>query len=103
MAVIYLRHPVHGMKVATMDLEANADIENGWERFDPNEVTADAEPDTVRRRGRRPKVDNDDDSGRSDQRGVEASGGFSGGRNAFSRDIPGRADSSESDDRLMEH
>jgi hypothetical protein len=30
MAVIYLRHPVHGAKVACMDLEAEADRENGW-------------------------------------------------------------------------
>lgn len=36
MAHIYLRHPVHGTKIATMDLEADADEQNGWERFDPN-------------------------------------------------------------------
>jgi hypothetical protein len=32
---IYLQHPVHGTKVATMELEAVADEENGWARFDP--------------------------------------------------------------------
>ena len=31
--VIYLKHPVHGRKVATMDLEANADEQNGWVRY----------------------------------------------------------------------
>ncbi len=37
MAVIYLRHPKHGVKVATMDLEADADEQNGWERLDPDD------------------------------------------------------------------
>ena len=37
MAVIYLKHPEHGVKVACLDLEAEADIENGWERFDPDD------------------------------------------------------------------
>jgi hypothetical protein len=31
--VIYLKHPVHGRKVATMDLEADADEKNGWVRY----------------------------------------------------------------------
>ena len=30
---IYLRHPVHGTKVATMDLEAQNDEQNGWKRY----------------------------------------------------------------------
>lgn len=33
--VIYLKHPKHGTKVAISDAEANADMRNGWERFDP--------------------------------------------------------------------
>ena len=33
MAVIYLTHPVHGAKVATMDIEADADEKNGWTRY----------------------------------------------------------------------
>jgi hypothetical protein len=33
MAAIYLSHPVHGAKVATMDLEAEADEKNGWVRY----------------------------------------------------------------------
>lgn len=35
MAVIYLRHPLHGTKVACGDLEAANDRANGWEDFDP--------------------------------------------------------------------
>ena len=46
MAVIYLRHPEHGVKVATMDLEAEYDEQNGWERFDLCDPP-------VQRRGRR--------------------------------------------------
>ena len=37
MAVIYLRHPDHGAKVACSDFEAEHDEELGWERFDPTE------------------------------------------------------------------
>lgn len=47
MAVIYLRHPDHGVKVATMDLEAEYDEQNGWERFD---VDVTSENAIVRRR-----------------------------------------------------
>lgn len=36
MAVIYLKHPKHGIKVATMHLEAEADIKNGWIPYDPD-------------------------------------------------------------------
>jgi len=35
MAVIYLKHKVHGAKVASSREEADADIRNGWEEFDP--------------------------------------------------------------------
>jgi hypothetical protein len=31
--VIYLRHPVHGTKVAIAEAEADADEKNGWERL----------------------------------------------------------------------
>ena len=37
MAVIYLKHPVHGAKVACSDMEAEYDMNQGWEPFDPNE------------------------------------------------------------------
>jgi len=36
MAVIYLTHPLHGAKIATMDLEAEADEQNGWVRYNPD-------------------------------------------------------------------
>jgi len=56
MAVIYLRHPVHGTKVACMEAEAVYDEKNGWVRFDVDE-----EPVTVnemkRPRGRPPRVE----------------------------------------------
>jgi len=34
--VIYLTHPLHGAKVATMHLEAEADEQNGWVRYNPD-------------------------------------------------------------------
>ena len=37
MANIYLKHPVHGAKIATMELEAEYDEQNGWVRYNPNE------------------------------------------------------------------
>lgn len=37
MSVIYLKHPLHGAKVATMDMEADMDEQNGWVRYNPNE------------------------------------------------------------------
>lgn len=74
MAVIYLRHPVHGAKVAISDMEAENDLQNGWEYFDPTDPVTDSAPETEivvedaapvkapvvnelqpRRRGRRPR------------------------------------------------
>ena len=40
MAVIYLTHPIHGAKVATMELEALADENNGWSRYNPDTPSA---------------------------------------------------------------
>lgn len=37
MAVIYLKHPDHGVKIATMDMEAEYDESNGWVRYNPEE------------------------------------------------------------------
>ena len=34
MPIIYLKHPIHGTKVATMDAEAEYDETNGWERYE---------------------------------------------------------------------
>ena len=56
MAVIYMKHPIHGAKVATMELEALADEENGWVRYTldtPSEPEAAPEQE-VKKRGRKP-------------------------------------------------
>lgn len=61
MAVIYLRHPIHGAKVASLDMEAEYDKQHGWEEFDPvapGQDSTEPEPEVVnslsepRRRGR---------------------------------------------------
>jgi hypothetical protein len=51
---IYLKHPIHGNKIATMDLEAQADETNGWVRYNPDtpEVEA-AEPVNALKRRRK--------------------------------------------------
>ena len=55
MAVIYLAHPIHGRKVATMDLEADADEKNGWTRYtEDTPVVEEAAPQEVKRRRGRP-------------------------------------------------
>lgn len=64
MASIYLRHPVHGDKVAVLEQEAAADEKNGWVRYTVSEPPTPVEvevPDVPnflaqRRRGRPPKV-----------------------------------------------
>jgi hypothetical protein len=55
MPVIYLTHPIHGAKVATIDLEADLDVQNGWSRYNPEIVETAPEPELVVRRGRRKK------------------------------------------------
>lgn len=43
MAIIYLKHEQHGTKVATSDLEADNDQQNGWVRYTidtPTELVA---------------------------------------------------------------
>jgi hypothetical protein len=37
MPIIYMRHPIHGAKVATMELEAEYDERNGWARYTPGQ------------------------------------------------------------------
>ena len=37
--IIYLEHPEHGAKVATMDLEAEMDEKNGWTRYNPDTLS----------------------------------------------------------------
>ena len=36
MTAIYLMHPRHGVKIATMEMEAQYDENHGWVRFDPD-------------------------------------------------------------------
>jgi hypothetical protein len=36
MPVIYMKHDVHGAKVANMEEEAVADEQNGWVRYNPD-------------------------------------------------------------------
>jgi hypothetical protein len=54
MAVIYMSHPVHGSKVATMELEAELDEKNGWTRYtlDTPEEVAPVVLEVKRKRGR---------------------------------------------------
>lgn len=70
MSLIYLQHPRHGIKIATMDLEAQQDEENGWTRMASpdaapvNMLARAAGDDTMtseapRRRGR-PRANKDD-------------------------------------------
>ena len=58
---IYLKHEVHGAKIATMELEAEFDEQNGWVRYNPDELVAPVEEPLpnflqVARRGRPRKV-----------------------------------------------
>ena len=71
MTTIYLMHPKHGVKVATMEAEAQHDEMHGWRRFElddlfePDEVLSETDAEanvmaeTPRRRGR-PRADKDD-------------------------------------------
>jgi hypothetical protein len=58
MAVIYLKHPEHGAKVATLEAEAIYDETHGWLRYDPDTPEADEDGSAVnemadlQRRGR---------------------------------------------------
>jgi hypothetical protein len=66
MPIIYLQHPVHGFKIATMEMEAESDEQNGWQRYDPDtplvpeveapEVAAPTNELEVKRRRGRPPV-----------------------------------------------
>lgn len=40
---IYLKHPIHGSKVATLELEAEEDEKNGWVRYTLDTPLAPAE------------------------------------------------------------
>jgi hypothetical protein len=43
MPIIYLKHPVHGDKIAIAEQEAEYDEQNGWTRYTPGQ----AQPEIV--------------------------------------------------------
>ena len=53
---IYLRHPIHGTKVAICDLEADYDEQNGWVRYDLGDVEPPVTVNEMRRPRGRPRV-----------------------------------------------
>ena len=62
MPIIHLQHPVHGTKIANMEMEAEFDEQNGWERYNPDtlselEAAAPANELEVKRRRSRPVVE----------------------------------------------
>jgi len=59
MPLIYLRHPVHGEKVATLELEAEHDEKHGWERYTLGEQPAPEPVNELRPRRRRESSDVD--------------------------------------------
>ncbi|HUW99862.1 MAG TPA: hypothetical protein VMY35_02705 [Phycisphaerae bacterium] len=58
MPEIYLRHPDHGVKIASLEQEAEYDEQNGWNRYTPGEEAEDepAPPVNVLARRRRREV-----------------------------------------------
>lgn len=58
MSIIYMSHPVHGRKIAYMELEAEFDEKNGWTRYtldtpiDQEAAPVANELEVKRRRGR---------------------------------------------------
>jgi hypothetical protein len=59
MPIIYMSHPVHGAKIASMELEAENDERNGWTRYtlDTPIAIEEAAPQEVKRRRGRPAVE----------------------------------------------
>jgi hypothetical protein len=60
MAVIYLKHFIHGSKVATMEAEAEYDEKHGWVRYNPDTPSAPEEvasENTLRLRRKNRKVE----------------------------------------------
>jgi hypothetical protein len=58
-----MKHPIHGHKIATMEMEAEFDEQHGWVRYNPeeNEEPAEEPMESVnqlqaKRRGRPPKI-----------------------------------------------
>lgn len=50
MTAIYLSHPIHGTKVACLDLEAAADEQNGWTRYNPDTPSEEEAAPRVKRK-----------------------------------------------------
>jgi hypothetical protein len=59
MPVIYMKHDIHGAKVANMEAEAVADEQNGWVRY-TLDTPAEAAPVNVLEVKRRRKVDTEE-------------------------------------------
>jgi hypothetical protein len=53
MPLIYMKHPVHGDKIATLELEAEHDEKHGWERYTPGEAPAPEPVNELRPRRRK--------------------------------------------------
>lgn len=59
---IYLKHPIHGTKIATLEMEVEFDEQHGWVRYNPKDTEeSDDLPVSVnqlqvKRRGRPPKM-----------------------------------------------
>lgn len=60
---IYLKHPVHGTKIATLEMEVEFDEQHGWVRYNPEEPEKPGQTEPVsinqlqaKRRGRPPKI-----------------------------------------------
>lgn len=56
---IYLRHPIHGNKVATMELEAQFDEEHGWSRYNLGEEKQ-IQNELIVKRGRPRKIEKEE-------------------------------------------
>jgi hypothetical protein len=60
--MIYLQHPIHGNKVATMELEAQFDEQHGWSRYnlDDTPVQTEIVNELVVKRGRPRKIEREE-------------------------------------------
>jgi hypothetical protein len=60
--MIYLQHPVHGNKVATMELEAQFDEQHGWSRYNLDDTLVQTKivNELVVKRGRPRKIEKEE-------------------------------------------
>jgi hypothetical protein len=54
--VIYLRHPVHGTKVACAESEAAYDEKNGWVRYDLDDIEPPVTANEMKNSRGRPQI-----------------------------------------------